>query len=223
MSAQANMVNQSIPPSLPEEDVMSLSFDCAKKFFDFLKSLMAISVFLLLFLIFCSHYQELNILCEKLLSMNFDHLKYSAFGVEVDGSFSQQQIASQLETEGVDDPATQDKVSQVVLGLNPEEVDRLMYVGTLQASCDFTKPAPRTKRFIEVDRELRAKGLVAFKPDPVTYERLKLHGDDPDNGLPLSCYDMTLTDQGFNVKTALVKTLGTMFKTNSNNPHLAMK
>jgi hypothetical protein len=221
------MVNQLTPPSLAEEDVMSLSFDYAKKFFDFLKSLMAISVFLLLFLIFCFHYQELNHLCEAFLAeaqtINLDHVKFSAFGAEVDGSFSQQQIASQLETEGVDDPATQDKVSQVVLGLKPEEVDRLMYVGTLQASCDFTKPAPRTKRFIEVDRELRAKGLVAFKPDPVTYERLKQHGDDPDNGLPLSCYDMTLTDQGFNVKTALVKTLGTMFKSNANNPRLAMK
>ena len=39
---------------------MSLSLDTAKKFFDFLKSLMMISLFSLLFLIFCYHFRELN-------------------------------------------------------------------------------------------------------------------------------------------------------------------
>jgi hypothetical protein len=148
---------------------------------------------------------------------------FRLLGAELDGSFSKQQIALQLETEGVDDSTIQDKVQEIVLGLKPDEVDRLMYVGTLQASCDFTRPSPKTKRYIETDRELNKKGLVIFKSDPVTYEKVKKHGEDPENGLPVSCYDMTVTDQGYNVKTALVKTLGTMFKGNSNNPHLAMK
>ena len=206
---------------------MPTIIDAAKKFFDFLKGLITVSLLSLLFLIFCAHFRELDGVYESLLSeaqsINLDHFKVAAFGAEVDGSFSQQQIASQLETEGVDDPAIQSKVQEAVLGLKPDEVDRLMYVGTLQGTCDFARPSPKTKRYMDIDRQLNKKGLVVFKSDPVTYEQVKKRGDDPENGLPTSCYDMTLTDQGFNVKTALVKTLGAMFKSNASNPRLAMK
>ncbi|HUZ91014.1 MAG TPA: hypothetical protein VMU78_03820 [Methylocella sp.] len=110
---------------------MFLSLDCVKKFFDFLKSRMKISLFSLLFLIFCSHFRELDEVYESLLSsaqtLSFDHIKVAAFGAEVDGFFSQQQVALQLETEGVDDPAIQNKVQETLRNLKPEEVDRLMY------------------------------------------------------------------------------------------------
>lgn len=206
---------------------MSLSLDNAKKFFDFLKGLMMIGLFSLLFLIFCSHFRELDTLCESLLSearaINLDHVKFSAFGAEIDGSFSKQQIASQLEMEGVEDPTIPDMVHALVLNLKPDEADRLMYVGTLKASCEFTRPSANAKHYLEIDRQLNKKGLVEIKPDPVTYKLTKKDGDDPNNGLPISCYQMTLTAQGFNVKTALVKTLGMMFKSNANAPRLAMK
>lgn len=206
---------------------MSMTLDYAKKFFDFLKGLMMISLFSLLFLIFCYHFRELDGLYKSLLSaaetMNLDHFKFSAFGAEVDGVFTQQRISSALETEKVDDPTTQDKVQAVVRNLNPDEFDRLMYVGTLGASCEFSRPSPETKRYLAIDRQLNKKHLVEIKPDPLTYEQIKKDAEDPDNGLPISCYQMTLTIEGFHVKTALVKTLGTMFKSNSNNPRLAMK
>ena len=225
--AQANMVNALILLPLPEEDVMSLSLDTAKKFFDFLKSLMMISLFSLLFLIFCYHFRELNGVYESLLSdaqsINLDHFKVSAFGAEVDGFFSQQQIAAQLETEGVDDPAIQDKVQEALRALKPDEVDRLMYVGTLANSCEFSRPSAKVKHYLEIDRQLNKIGLVENKPDPAAYKQVKKEGEDPENGLPISCYQMTLTEQGFNVKTALVKTLGAIFKSNSSTPRLAMK
>lgn len=206
---------------------MAKALDNAKKFFDFLKGLMLISLFSLLFSIFCYHFKELDNLYDSLLSeaksINFDHVKVSAFGAEFDGFLSNQQIATQLETEGVDDPTTQDMVQAVVLNLKPEEVDRLMYVGTLKASCEFTRPSAKAKRYLDIDRQLNKKGLVEIKPDLVAYEQVKKNAEDPDNGRPTSCYQMTLTDDGFNVKTALVKTLGTVFKNNANNPRLAMK
>jgi hypothetical protein len=221
------MVNALTLPPLPEEDAMSLSLDYAKKFFDFLKSLMMISLFSLLFLIFCYHFRELDDVYESLLSsaqtLSLDHFKVAAFGAEVDGFFSQQQIASQLETEGVDDPAAQDKVQEALRNLKQEEVDRLMYVGTLPNSCEFSRPSTKVKRYLDIDRQLSKKGLVEINPDPVAYKQVKKDGEDPENGSPISCYQMTLTDQGFNVKTALVKTLGTMFKSNANTPRLAMK
>jgi hypothetical protein len=87
-----------------EEDFMSTSLDYAKKLSDFLKSLMMISLFSILFMIFCTHFRELDNICESLLleaqSINLEHVKFSAFGAEVEGSFSKQQIASQLENEG---------------------------------------------------------------------------------------------------------------------------
>jgi hypothetical protein len=210
-----------------EEDFMSTSLDYAKKLSDFLKSLMMISLFSMLFMIFCTHFRELDNICESLLleaqSINLEHVKFSAFGAEVEGSFSKQQIASQLEMEGVDDPKTQEKVHEAVLGLKPDEADRLMYVGNLQGTCEFARPSPKTKRYIEIDHQLKKKGLVAVKPDQLTYELEKKHGEYLDQGFPISCYQMKLTDQGFNVKTALVKTLGRMFESNTTNPRLAMK
>jgi hypothetical protein len=206
---------------------MSLTLDYAKKFFDFLKGLMMISLFSLLFLIFCYHFRELDKLCESLLteaqSINLDHVKISAFGAEVDGSFSKQQIASQLESVGVDDPAIPEAVLKAVLNLLPDEAERLMYVGTLKASCEFTRPSMGAKRYLEIDRQLNEKGLVELKPDQAAYKLLKKDAEDPNNGLPVSCYQMTLTSKGFNVKTTLVKTMGTMLKGDENMPRLAMK
>jgi hypothetical protein len=196
-----------------EEDFMSTSLDYAKKLSDFLKSLMMISLFSMLFMIFCTHFRELDI--------NLEHVKFSAFGAEVEGSFSKQQIASQLEMEGVDDPPRKGARSRS--GLKPDEADRLMYVGNLQGTCEFARPSPKTKRYIEIDHQLKKKGLVAIKPDQLTYELEKKHGEYLDQGFPISCYQMKLTDQGFNVKAALVKTLGRMFESNTTNPRLAMK
>jgi hypothetical protein len=45
---------------------------------------------------------------------------------------------------GVDDPKTQEKVHEAVLGLKPDEADRLMYVGNLQGTCEFARPSPKT-------------------------------------------------------------------------------
>jgi hypothetical protein len=220
------MVNALILLPLPEEDVMAKALDNAKKFFDFLKGLMLISLFSLLFLIFCYHFQELNAVYESFLStakgMNPDHFKVSVFGAEVE-VFTQDQVASQLATEGVDDPAIQGKVQEILRKLNPDEVDRLMYVGTLPNSCEFSRPSANVKHYLEIDRGLNKIGLVEIKPDPAAYKQVKKDGEDPENGMPISCYQMTLTDDGFNVKTALVKTLGTMFKNNANDPRLAMK
>lgn len=206
---------------------MSNALECAKKFFDFLKGLMMLSLFSLLFLIFCYHFAELDALYESLLaearSLNIDHVKVSAFGGEIDGFFSKQQVATQLETEGVDDPTAQDIAHALVVNFKPEEVDRLMYVGTMGDSCEFSNPSTKTQGYMDTDRQLKKKGLVEFEPDVATYERVRKAGETRENGLPMSCYKMKLTIEGLNAKTALVKSLGTIFKSNANNPRIAMK
>jgi hypothetical protein len=41
--------------------------------------------------------------------------------------------------------------------------------------------------------------------------KMVAQGKSLDNGYPRTCYDMTLTDDGYNVKTVLVKSLSAMF------------
>ena len=91
-------------------------------------------------------------------------------------SSHQQQIASQLETEGVDDPAIQDKVQEALRALKPDEVDRLMYVGTLPNSCEFSRTSAKVKHYLEIDRQLNKTGLVEIKPDPAAYKQVKKDG-----------------------------------------------
>jgi hypothetical protein len=54
----------------------------------------------------------------------------------------------------------------------------------------------------------------AVTRDSVRAELAKLvaQGKTLDNGYPCTCYDMTLTDDGYNVKTALVDNFSTAFK-----------
>jgi len=75
-----------------------------------------------------------------------------------------------------------------------------MYVGTLANSCEFSRPSAKVKHYLEIDRQLNKIGLVENKPDPAAYKQVKKEGEDPENGLPISCYQMTLTEQGFNVR-----------------------
>jgi len=205
---------------------MSQSLEYARKFFEFLKGFMMVSLFCLLFYIFCIHFNDLNKICDKFFSaaqaVNLDHLKASVFGVEIEGFFSKELIASQLAAEGVKDPKIQENVRQTILELRPGEVDRLMHVGNLEATCDFSRPTPKTRGYIEIDRLLNMKGLVSIRPDPVTYGLVKKRGEFADHGFVKSCYQMKLTTHGHNVKTALVKTLGTMFEVNAANPRVAM-
>jgi hypothetical protein len=43
-------------------------------------------------------------------------------------------------------------------------------------------------------------------------------GKSLDNGYPRTCYDMTLTDDGYNVKTVLVKSLSATFDKERKTP-----
>jgi hypothetical protein len=65
---------------------------------------------------------------------------------------------------------------------------------------------------------LRDKGLTKIEVNPATLEavrakldQMKTQGKSMENGYPRTCYDMTLTDDGYNVKTVLVKTLSATF------------
>jgi len=67
-------------------------------------------------------------------------------------------------------------VQEALRALKPDEVDRLMYVGTLANSCEFSRPSAKVKHYLEIDRQLNKIGLVENKPDPAAYKQVKKKG-----------------------------------------------
>ncbi|MGA7383722.1 MAG: hypothetical protein WBW81_03180, partial [Methylocella sp.] len=94
----------------------------------------------------------------------------------------------------------------------------LMYVGQLKNHCEFENPSTEMRDDAALDYELRDKGLTKIEINPATLEsvragvaKLAAQGKSLDNGYPRTCYDLTLTNDGYNVKTVLVKSLSVTF------------
>ena len=110
------------------------------------------------------------------------------------------------------------RVLALIQGLDGKEFVRLMYVGQLKNLCEFENPSTEMRNDVALDYELRDKGLTNIAVNPVTLESVRAElaktvaqGKSLDNGYPRSCYDMTLSDDGYNVKTVLVKSLSATF------------
>jgi len=106
------------------------------------------------------------------------------------------------------------RVLDLIHGLDGKEFNRLMYVGQLKNLCEFDNPSTEMRDDAALDYELRDKGLTKIEVSPTTLEsvraelaRMVAQGKSLDNGYPRTCYDMTLTDDGYNVKTVLVNSL----------------
>jgi hypothetical protein len=93
-----------------------------------------------------------------------------------------------------------------------------MYIGQLKNLCEFENPSTEMRNDVALDYGLRDKGLTKIEVNPATLEsvraeldQMKAQGKSLENGYSHTCYDMTLTDDGYNVKTVLVKTLSATF------------
>jgi hypothetical protein len=65
---------------------------------------------------------------------------------------------------------------------------------------------------------LKEKRLTEIKDSPEILKWVQekqaddvAHGKSLENGYPLKCYEMTLTDVGWNVKTALIRNVSAAF------------
>ena len=93
-----------------------------------------------------------------------------------------------------------------------------MYVGQLKNLCEFENPSTGMRNDAALDYGLQDKGFVKIEGSPGTFEsvhaslaKMAAQGKTLDNGYPVKCYDMTLTDNGYNVKTALVDNFSMAF------------
>ncbi|MGH6795420.1 MAG: hypothetical protein ACREDD_04660 [Methylocella sp.] len=109
-------------------------------------------------------------------------------------------------------------VLALIHGLDGKEFVRLMYVGQLKNLCEFENPSTEMRDDVVLDYELRDKGLTKIEDSPATLESVRAElakmvaqGKSLDNGYPRTCYVMTLTADGDNVKTVLVKSLSAAF------------
>ncbi|MGH6836738.1 MAG: hypothetical protein ACREC9_14635 [Methylocella sp.] len=110
------------------------------------------------------------------------------------------------------------RVLALIQGLDGKEFIRLMYVGQLKNLCEFEKPSTEMRDAVALDYGLRDKGLTKIEISPATLESVRAdvakraaQGENLDNGYPRICYEMTLTGDGYNVKTVLVKSLSEPF------------
>jgi hypothetical protein len=117
------------------------------------------------------------------------------------------------------------RVLALIQGLDGKEFIRLMYVGQLKNLCEFENPSTEMRNDVALDYGLRDKGLTKIEVNPATLEsvraeldQMKAQGKSPENGYPRTCYDMTLTDDGYNVKTVLVKSLSATFDKGRKTP-----
>lgn len=91
---------------------------------------------------------------------------------------------------------------------------RLMQVDAPLKSCIYPQGAPDTLQFVLTDFQLVNQKLARMKSDPTTFADLRksiARGEKSDNGDPVSCYELELTELGRDVKSLLVTRLTTLF------------
>jgi hypothetical protein len=183
---------------------------------DTIKAALQIAFSLVVLAIVLLNFQGLYLAARKFLERAASVSSIKLLGVEVD-----------LDQAGVDRAlfradyltgADKGRVLAMVHGLSAKEFVRLMYVGQLKNLCEFENPSTEMRNDVALDYRLRDKGLTKIEVNPATLESVRAElakmvaqGKSLDNGYPLKCYDMTFTDDGYNVKTVLVDNLSEAF------------
>jgi hypothetical protein len=98
--------------------------------------------------------------------------------------------------------------------LKPEWFVRLLNVGAQGKLCDYERPTAEMREDYATDRQLEALGLITLetsqevKNEVLKEMRMKKSLGQPwEIGAPRSCYVTTMTERGWNVKTAIVEFL----------------
>ncbi|MCI0466964.1 MAG: hypothetical protein L0Y57_08175 [Beijerinckiaceae bacterium] len=186
------------------------------KVLEYIKSAIQIAFGLILLAIILLNFHGLYLASQKFLEKATTLRSIKLFGVEVD-----------LDAMGVDRAlfradyltgADRSRILAVIEGLQSKEFMRLMYVGQLKNLCEFETPSAEMRNFVALDYGLEAKGLTKIEVNAATLAlvraelaKLASQGKQLENGYPLKCYEMSFTDDGYNVKTVLVDNLSQAF------------
>ncbi|PWB82543.1 MAG: hypothetical protein C3F11_11380 [Methylocystaceae bacterium] len=122
------------------------------------------------------------------------------------------------------------RIAQDVGKLEPRLVVRLLHVGLLANLCEFEKPTTGMIDDFGADHHLQDMGLVTLTDNPQTKtqvladikQREAAARKKSDIGDPRACYDLTLTDHGRDVKTAVVQVVSASFGGASPEPDASL-
>ncbi len=193
------------------------------KALDYIKAALQIAFSLVVLAIILLNFPGLYLASQKLLEKAASLSAIKAFGVEInmdaaDRALSATDAERTLYDVGKLPDAEKSRVLALIHGLNAKEFVRLMYIGQLKNLCEFENPSTGMRNDVALDYTLRDKGLTKIEISPATLESVRAElaqmvaqGKTLDNGYPRTCYDMTLTDDGYNVKTVLVDSLSGTF------------
>ncbi|MGB6327044.1 MAG: hypothetical protein WBG11_15055 [Methylocella sp.] len=193
------------------------------KALDYLKSALQIAFSLVVLAIILMNFRGLHLALQKFLERAASVSAIKVLGVEIDMDATSRALSAAdakralFHVENLTD-AEKSRVLALIQGLDGKEFVRLMYVGQLKNLCEFENPSTEMRNEVALDYELRDKGLTKIAVSPATLvsvraelAKMLAQGKSLENGYPRSCYDMTLTDDGYNVKTVLVKSLSETF------------
>jgi hypothetical protein len=193
------------------------------KALDYIKAALQISFSLIVLAIIVLNFRGLHLALQKFLERAASVSSIKVLGVEVDMDAAGRALSAADAKRAIFHVANltdadKRRVLALIHGLDGKEFVRLMYVGQLKNLCEFETPSTELRNDVALDYELRDKGLTTIEVNPATLEsvradvaKLAAQGKSLDNGYPRTCYDMTLTDDGYNVKTVLVKSLSATF------------
>ena len=118
------------------------------------------------------------------------------------------------------DPTYIGKLTEVIQSLKPDHYKRLLYVDQLRNLCKYECQSVDVDYDFSLDQELEEKGPVTLTDSPELLKEVndKLGSQQremikPKADYPRFCYKMNLTDQGYDAKTAFVKTMVKYVKT----------
>lgn len=185
--------------------------------FDLIKLAVASALGVIIIAVALINFQNISDAAQQLLAKAGRARDIDALGVKM--SFNEDGLTDALESY-VDKPGEISlEVIKVIRQLGAEEYERLMDVGQLDGLCEYDAPTYKVRGDLALDYKLQDElHLVSITKSPDVLDQVSSYldqkaaeGQKSQNGRPIYCYDMTLTDLGRNVKTGLVQSFKTAF------------
>ncbi len=195
------------------------------KALEYIKAALQIAFGVIVLAIILLNFHGLNLASQKFLE-TASVSKIQLPGVEIDMDAAG--VEQALSSVGANYLTVADKsrIQAQIHGLDAKEFVRLMYVGQLKDLCEFETPSTEMRNDVALDYGLRDKGLTKIESNLKLLDSVRAalakkvaDGKTLDNGYPRTCYDMTLTDDGYNVKTALIHNLSLAFNAGRGAAH----
>jgi hypothetical protein len=188
------------------------------KALDYIKDTLKILFGCIILTVIVLDFQDICLASRKLLEMAGAVHAIEVVGVKVD--FNEAAVEHGLKMFNVAS-SDQKEVLESMRNLNSIEFVRLMAVGQLNDLCEYERPTPSMREDVATDYGLQQKGLTKIELSETLKEAITKRNAQEGReslGEPHSCYEMTLTELGSNVKTVIVQNLAPAFARTQSEP-----